>query len=242
MTGRATPRAVRQAMPLAREVLEEVAKLHGVCIRPVPLKRLDTHTGKTEIIDVPCGATLEAKCPPCAKRNRHLRMAQCREGWHLDHEPAITPDPATEEQRWLIEFRADLQARRDQATDPGEAADWAAAINELDAEINAAGMRGSVLGRTAPKRNRSTRRRQDAPDLPKRTRANTTLGRTFTSTDGKTYRPSLFVTLTLPSYGRVRGGAPVDPDAYDYRRGPRRSALLQARRPVRAEPPPRRGL
>ncbi|MEO3875395.1 tyrosine-type recombinase/integrase [Nonomuraea sp. B12E4] len=25
--------------------------------------------GKVEIIDVPCGATLDSKCPPCAKRN-----------------------------------------------------------------------------------------------------------------------------------------------------------------------------
>ncbi|MEN3537423.1 replication initiator [Microbispora sp. ZYX-F-249] len=38
-------------------------------------------------MDVPCGATLESKCPPCAKRNRQLRRAQCREGWHLDHDP-----------------------------------------------------------------------------------------------------------------------------------------------------------
>ncbi|MFI9556030.1 replication initiator [Nonomuraea endophytica] len=215
------PRTLRQAMPQAREVLEEVAKLHGVCIRPVPLKRLDTLTGKSEIIDVPCGATLDAKCPPCAKRNRHLRMAQCREGWHLDHEPTTTPNPTTDEQRWLIEFRADLQARRDHATTPDEVADWDQAITELDAEISAAGMRGSVLGRTAPKRNRSTRRRQDAPDLPRRKMANTTLGRTFTSSDGKTYRPSLFITLTLPSYGKVRDSAPVDPDAYDYRHAAR---------------------
>ena len=32
------------------------------------------------------------------------------------------------------------------------------------------------------------------------------------------YRPSMFLTLTLPSYGKVRAGAPVDPDTYDYRR------------------------
>ncbi|MFE0154168.1 replication initiator [Nonomuraea sp. NPDC059007] len=215
-----TTRAVRLAQPLAREVLEEVAKLHGVCIRPVALKRLDIHTGKSEIIDVPCGATLDSKCGPCARRNRSLRMAQCREGWHLDHEPSITPDPATEDQRWLIEFRADLQARRDHATDEGEAADWDQAIAELDAEINRAGMRGNVVGRTT-KRNRSTKRRQDAPDLPRRTMAGTTLGRTYEAGDGKSYRPSLFVTLTLPGYGKVRDGIPINPDAYDYRRAAR---------------------
>ena len=44
------------------------------------------------------------------------------------------------------------------------------------------------------------------------------MGRTFTAPDGTVYRPSMFVTLTLPSYGRVRDGVPVDPAAYDYRR------------------------
>ncbi|MDH2426939.1 replication initiator [Sphaerisporangium sp. TRM90804] len=210
------------AQPLARDVVEAVAVQHGVCIRPVPLKRVDTATGKSEIIDVPCGATLASKCPSCAKQNRHLRMAQCREGWHLDSEPVITPDEPDADQRWLVEFRADVQAQRDQAASAGEPVeDLDAAITELDQEINASGMRGSVLGRAVPKRKRSTRRRQDAPDLPKRTKRSTTLGRTFTGSDGKVYRPSLFVTLTLPSYGRVSNGAPVDPDAYDYRRAAR---------------------
>ncbi|WP_452448552.1 replication initiator [Nonomuraea turcica] len=222
MTDRSLPRAVRMAMPMARDVVEEVAKLHGVCIRPVPLRRLDTVTGKSEIIDVPCGSTLESKCPPCAKRNRQLRMAQCREGWHLDEEPTITPDEANEEQRWLVEFRADMQAKRDAAEKASDdTTELDAIITGLDEEITAAGMRGSVLGRTTPKRSRSTRRRQDVPDLPKRKMANTTLGRTFQAADGKTYRPSLFVTLTLPSYGKVRDGVPVDPDAYDYQRAAR---------------------
>ncbi|MFI7133851.1 replication initiator [Nonomuraea sp. NPDC050153] len=219
---RATPRAMRMAQPLAREVAEQVAIQHGVCVRPIALKRLDTHTGQTEIIDVPCGANLETACPPCAKRNRHLRMAQCREGWHLDAEPIITPKEPTDEQRWLIEFRADMQAQRDQAEQAAQdTTELDAIITGLDAEINAVGMRGNVLGAAAGKRNRSTRRRQDAPDLPKRTMTATTLGRTFTSSDGKVYRPSLFVTLTLPSYGKIRDGVPADPDSYDYRRAAR---------------------
>lgn len=164
---RALPRAVRQAMPMARDVLVEVAKQHGVCIRPIPLKRLDVVTGKTEIIDVPCGATLDSKCPPCAKRNKQLRKAQCREGWHLDTEPAITPDEPNEEQRWLVEFRADYQAQREAAEKAGDdTTELEAIISGLDEEINAAGMRGNVLGRTAFKRSRSTRRRQDAQTCP----------------------------------------------------------------------------
>jgi hypothetical protein len=73
-----------------------------------------------------------------------------------------------------------------------------------------------------PRRVRSTRRRQDAPDLPKVPMATTTLGRTFDTPDGKTFRPSLFVTLTMPSYGKVGpDGAPLDPRSYDYRRAAR---------------------
>ncbi|MFI6882831.1 replication initiator [Streptosporangium canum] len=214
-------------MPLALDVAIEVAKLNGVCIHPIEMRRQDIVTGREETFDIPCGATQEAKCPPCAKRNRYLRMAQCREGWHLEAEPVTEPDPATEDQRWLIEFRADVQAKRDAAERDGmseEVADWDAAIQAIDAEINQAGMRGTVLGgRTAPKRSRSTRRRQDAPDLPRRAMRNTTLGRAFTGTDGKVFRPSLFITLTLPSYGRIRSGqgVPVDPASYDYRRAAR---------------------
>ena len=63
-------------------------------------------------------------------------------------------------------------------------------------------MRGNVLP-NRPRRHRSTRRRQDAAQLPRRTVSNRTVGKTYTAPDGKTFRPSLFVTLTCPSYGRV---------------------------------------
>lgn len=69
------------------------------------------------------------------------------------------------------------------------------------------------------RRTRSTRRRNDTPDLPKIPMDPTTIGRTFTSASGRTYRPSMFITLTLPSYGRVTSeGVPVSPATYDYRR------------------------
>ncbi|MGH3356612.1 MAG: replication initiator [Nocardioidaceae bacterium] len=69
------------------------------------------------------------------------------------------------------------------------------------------------------RRVRSTRRRQDAPDLPRLPVANRTVGRTYSGNEGRVYRPSMFVTLTLPSYGPVRpDGTPVDPETYDYRR------------------------
>jgi len=69
------------------------------------------------------------------------------------------------------------------------------------------------------RRVRSTRRRQDAPDLPRMPMDDRTIGRIYTAPHGTTYRPSMFLTLTLPSYGRVNAeGTPVDPSSYDYRR------------------------
>ena len=70
------------------------------------------------------------------------------------------------------------------------------------------------------RRVRSTRRRSDAADLPQVPMASRTVGRIFTTPDGKEYRPSMFLTLTLPSYGAIRTGTgvPVDPNSYDYRR------------------------
>src|SRR5690606_17375622 len=113
--------------------------------------------------------------------------------------------------------RADVQAARDHAASVGRPTnDLDAIIGELDAQIRAAGVRGTVVPDGRTKRSRSTRRRQDAPDLPKRPREARTLGRVYTAPDGRTYRPSLFITLTLPSYGRVNNGVPVDPDSYDY--------------------------
>jgi replication initiator protein RepSA len=48
------------------------------------------------------------------------------------------------------------------------------------------------------------------------------VGNTYTAPNGKTFRPSLFVTLTCPSYGRVGGdGTPVDSASYDYDRAAR---------------------
>jgi hypothetical protein len=71
----------------------------------------------------------------------------------------------------------------------------------------------------AVRRVRSTRRRQDVPDLPRVAMEARTVGRVFEAPGGKVYRPSMFITLTLDSYGRVTSeGVPVDPGRYDYRR------------------------
>lgn len=80
------------------------------------------------------------------------------------------------------------------------------------------GALASAMDDELVRRTRSTRRRGDVIDLPKVPAEDRTVGRTFTAPDGTTYRPSMFLTLTLPSYGAVKDGAPIDPGTYDYRR------------------------
>ncbi|WP_082593916.1 replication initiator [Phycicoccus sp. Soil802] len=67
---------------------------------------------------------------------------------------------------------------------------------------------------------RSTRRRSDVVDLPTRPTEPRTIGQTFSAPNGRTYRPSMFITLTLPSYGKVLPGVgtPVKSGTYNYRR------------------------
>jgi len=218
-----TTRAQRLAMPLAREVVRDLAVEHGACIRPVQLRRTNLDTGEADTVLVPCGNTLASVCPSCAERAKTLRAVQCREGWHLEDEPDITPDPATDEQKWWAVLRAEAQQHRDQAAQAGQdTTDLDELITELDGELVKAGVRGKAAPDKPARRHRSTRRRQDASDLPRRKVSPATVGKTYTAPDGKTFRPSLFLTLTCPSYGRVaEDGTPADPAAYDYQRAAR---------------------
>ena len=101
MTG--PTRAERLATPLAREALRQVTADRGGCIRPTQLRRTDTTTGERTTVLVPCGSTMEAICPACARRAKNLRATQCREGWHLDAEPDLTPAPPDDGQAVLAD-------------------------------------------------------------------------------------------------------------------------------------------
>ena len=61
------------------------------------------------------------------------------------------------------------------------------------------------------------RKRMTVPRVPAEDRS---IGKAFTAPDGTVYRPSMFVTLTLGSYGRIvpGTGTPANPRRYDYRR------------------------
>ena len=105
--------------------------------------------------------------------------------------------------------RTDDPADHDQADDP---ADDPAPTPEPEGE-------GAARGEGPPVRRRSTRRLAQFPPLPVAPMERRTVGRELTSPSGETYRPSTFLTLTLPSYGPVHtDGTPEDPESYDYRR------------------------
>jgi replication initiator protein RepSA len=216
-------RAQRAALPLSADVAHALAEQHGVCTRPLAMRRIDTTTGRVDIVPVPCGSTRADQCQPCAEKARRLRMAQCRQGWHLDDEPVIDRARPSEDHKELMATRADLlniyaecRAIGDEIT----CEQIAESVAELDTELRAAGVRGRLTptdGQPKPVK-RSTRRRQDAADLPRRPVEKRTVGRVFAGR----YRPSTFLTLTLDSYGRVDSeGAAIDPDRYDYRRAAR---------------------
>lgn len=219
-----TTAADRAARALTTEVTQALAEDHGVCVRPVAMRRIDTTTGRVDVVPVPCGSTREAQCTPCAEKARRLRMAQCREGWHLDEEPQRDRPEPTNEQKELMAARAYLFTAYQDCKANGDTEGCeqiAESVAELDTALREAGVRGRLtpLEPPATPKRRSTRRRQDAPDLPRRPVQRRTVGRVYAGR----YRPSTFVTLTLDSYGRVDPdtGAPVCPAGYDYRRAAR---------------------
>ncbi|MBA0124238.1 replication initiation protein [Haloechinothrix sp. YIM 98757] len=241
----------RQVAPVLEDIAAGTAEELGVCLRPIALKRVDTHTGEAVTVPVPCGATQSSVCPSCADKARRLRIHQARQGWHLAAEPQVETSEPTTQQRAALGQLADLTEARAHAAAIGDER----AVADIDQEIDAAhqllqtdGLRGSPSKpgeSTSKRRVRSTRRRQDTPDLPRRPVQATTTGRVFTAPDGKQYRPSTFLTLTLDSYGPVHTaspkpqhpkpcrcgqvhrqdegivGTPVDPASYDYRRAAR---------------------
>jgi hypothetical protein len=189
-------------------------------------------------------------CPACADKARRLRIHQAREGWHLTDEPQIETAEPTAQQRAALGQIADLTEARALAVSLADER----AVTEIDTEIEQAhalltadGLRGDKKPvDTKPVRTvRSTRRRQDVPDLPRKRVTDKTTGRAFTAPDGTVYRPSTFLTLTLDSYGPVHSaskkpenpktcrcgrvhhkddgivGTPLDRDTYDYRRAAR---------------------
>ncbi|WP_280315721.1 replication initiator [Nocardia abscessus] len=228
--------AQRRSLPDFRDVAHAVADEQHICRRPVPMRAEDPKALRVEYIGAPCKSTIDSVCPACAEKAWYLRMTQCHEGWHMDAEPADDKRTPTQQQKNLIEIRSDLFAAYQAAKEDGDQQrmnDAAEDVADIDKELRESGFRGRLPDLDASRkdrRKRSTSRRQDVPDLPRMKVTKTTIGREYA---GK-YRPSTFVTLTLPSYGSVhsdgaidsRGrvcgdGSPRDPDTYDYTRAAR---------------------
>ena len=183
-----------QTMRISHDVVTALAEAEGVCVRPVLRRVTDRAAGNATTVPIPCGSTREGVCRPCAIQARRLRMHQCSEGWHLAADP-VSDDP---------ELNGRSAELVDDLTDPVEP-------DTVVPEVAQPGDR----------RTRSTRRRSDAADLLRVPMAERTTGPTFTDErTGEVFRPSMFVTLTLSSYGRVVPGTgiPADPTRYDYRR------------------------
>jgi hypothetical protein len=105
----------------------------------------------------------------------------------------VTPRPATGHQRELVRDRADITRAIEDAEDRGDdltAEACRECAEAVDEELAATGVRGRLDPDGKPRRVRSTRRRQDTPDLPRRPAVKTTVGRTYIDErTGKTFRP-----------------------------------------------------
>ncbi|WP_369798036.1 replication initiator [Nocardia sp. BMG111209] len=213
-----------------------MADKFGVCRHPIPMRAFNPGTGEFKYVAAACKSTRESDCPTCAKRAKALRVTQCHEGWHMPDEPDDSHRPPTEHQQALVTARADLLAgyKAARAADDDQTAEgFREVIADLDRELRESGLRGRIQGIDAvskPRSVKSTRHRQDIPNLPRKKVSKQTTGRKFA---GK-YQPSTFLTVTLPSYGPCHStgatdkqgkpcgdGSPVDPDSYDYRRAAR---------------------
>jgi hypothetical protein len=154
--------------PVGPDVVERFADEHAVCSRPIVRRVTDRATGVAVPVVIPCGSTQESVCEACAARARRLRMQQCSEGWHMADDPLDDAlDDAVDE--------ANEPDGRDQAGEDSEDCDAGDAVDE-----------GAVA---ASRRVRSTRRRADAPDLPRVPMAARSVGRTFTPRPGRSTGP-----------------------------------------------------
>ncbi|NKY60064.1 helitron helicase-like domain-containing protein, partial [Nocardia flavorosea] len=227
--------AERRNLPDFRDIAQSLAEDEHICARPIPMRGFDPDSGTMAYVGAPCKSTVASVCPACAEKARFLRITQCREGWHLDREAEIEKTEPTEHQTGLLAARSDLFDSYQQAKadgDQGMMAGIREVVADLDAEMRESGFRGRLPAfdrEPKARRTRSTRRRQDVPDLPRLKVEKNTVGRKYAG-----FRPSMFITLTMQSYGAINrdgavndkgetvgDGSPRDPESYDYERAAR---------------------
>jgi hypothetical protein len=138
-------RRVRGPLEWDKAMVAGLAQDQGVCVRPLARRLVDRLSGEASTVVLPCGSTMESRCPTCAKRARVLRMHQCAEGWHRTDELSDElPDLAPMIDGVDIDETDELEHNGEEG---------------LDEDTDGAGSARVV---------RSTRRRGDAADLPVR--------------------------------------------------------------------------
>ena len=173
-----TTRAQRMAMPLARQVVKDLAVEHGACIRPIQLRRTNLDTGEVDTVLVPCGHTLAHVCPSCAERAR--TPARCPVPGRLAPRGRTRPDPRPGHRGPAMVGRRCAPKPSSPATRPTRPGRTRPTSTSSSASWTRRSPSPACAGtspRTSPpRRHRSTRRRQDAPDLPRRKVSPRTLG------------------------------------------------------------------
>ena len=171
--------------------------------------------------------------------------ARCAVPGRLAPRGRTRPDPRPGHRRPAVVGRRCAPRPSSPATRPTTAgqdtADFDELIRELDEEITKSGVRGNVAPDRPARRHRSTRRRQDAPDLPQpQGQPAHAWARPTPRRTARRSAPRCSSRLTCPSYGRVdHQGVPVDPARLRLRPGrPGRADLRRAVRPVHPEPAP----
>lgn len=67
-------RAQKALLTLTGDVARQLAEDHGLCVRPLAMRRTDLTTGRVDVVPVPCASRREDLCSPCAeKQRRRLR-------------------------------------------------------------------------------------------------------------------------------------------------------------------------
>ena len=237
-------------MPLSRDVLRGIAEHHGVCVRPLaaaphrPHDRADRHRRRP--VRRPARLQVQAvrrTQPPAAPPADPRRLAPRRRTTAPDRNPRRRrPGAGVAAMHVRVRTR---RSRTRRPLGPGRPTSTPASPKSTSTSPPS----GSAAPCATPgeaKTERGPGRRsaaQDAADLPRLPVDARTVGRSTPGKHGRTYRPSMLLTLTLAGYGPVHTaphptrlpryrataapctgnagpllGTPIDPTTYDYRR------------------------
>ena len=112
-------RADRAPSPRARDVLRDTAVEFGVCVRPVPMRRVDLATGETEIKDIPCGVHPRRRLPLLRRPRSAAARPAVPRGLAPDRGPRPDPRPRHPRAAGPRQERAHITDAVQDADEPG---------------------------------------------------------------------------------------------------------------------------